>query len=221
MVRSLARVTLALLGVGLVLLALAGVTVASQNPATLGVMAAFGAGAGLFVGASASWSRERDVGAGDAARFAGVGLVTVFGLTGAGVLEGVLSPLAVLAMLLGAWLLHGYLRDESGGYLRDEAGGVLGPNEPVGPSRRLPTVPRRCDSLPVSRLHELWEVLRSDDAPSRAPDPHLVELRSRVLDALARCDPEGYETWLRTDAPLNVAAHVGRHRPENGDTARR
>ena len=111
MVRTPARVVLALLGVGLLALSLIGVTVASENLATLAVMAAFGAGAGLFVGASASWSGDRDVRASDAVRFAGGGLAIVFGLTGAGAVDGVLPPLAVLAMLVGGWLLYEYLRD--------------------------------------------------------------------------------------------------------------
>ena len=220
MVRTPARVVLALLGVGLLALSLIGVTVASENLATLAVMAAFGAGAGLFVGASASWSGDRDVRASDAVRFAGGGLAIVFGLTGAGAVDGVLPPLAVLAMLVGGWLLYEYLRDGAATAARSSR---------VSPSTaraapRLPQVPERCDSLPVTRLHELWELLCPDDpggsveqAPSRPPDPRVVELRSRVLDALARCDPEGYATWLRTDAPRNVAAYVGNRRPGSAD----
>jgi hypothetical protein len=193
MLRSLARAARVVLDLGLVLLALVGVTVASMDMSRFGVMAAFGAGGGLFVGATVWWSRERDVRVGDGARFAGTGLVTVFGLAGAGVLGGALLPLVVPVMLVGAMLLHEHLREA--------ATDVLGPNEPTRPSHQWPAVPRHCDSLPASRLHELWEMLRSDESRTGTPDPHLVERRSRVLDALARCGPEGYETWLCTDAP--------------------
>ncbi|MGA7689741.1 MAG: hypothetical protein WCA29_11010 [Jiangellales bacterium] len=211
--------TLAMMGVGLLVLALIGVMVASDNLATLAAMAVFGAGAGLFLGTSASWSGDRDVRASDAARFAGGGLATVFALTGAGALDGILPPLALLAMLVGGWLLHEYVRD-SGAPVAPSSGSR------ARATRRLPQVPERCDSLPVTRLHELWELLCLDDSrsggeaeqePLGPADPRVVELRSRVLDALARCDPEGYATWLRTDAPRNVAAHVGNRRPGSGD----
>lgn len=220
----MARTILALIGLGLLALALIGLTVASENLATLATMVAFGAGAGLFLGASASWSGGRDVHASDAARFAGGGLATVFALTGAGALDGMLPPLAVLAMLVGGWLLHEYVRDSGATAAPSSASSASSAHE----TRHLPRVPERCDSLPVTRLHELWELLCPDETrpgggpdqhPSRPPDPRLVELRSRVLDALARCDPEGYASWMRTDAPRNVASHVGSRRPGPGDAS--
>jgi len=219
MVVGVARAAVPLLSLGLVVAALIGAAATAVTPSVVAVVAGFGAVAGVLVGTTWRWSHDRDVRPVEAARFAGAGMIATFALDGAATVA-VGASFAVLAMLV-AWLLaQGFLARR--GDLPSAAAGA------VGATRARPSVPETCDQLPVATLHELWEMLRTDDLPAgpgapvagapAPPDPELVDLRSRVLDALARHDPEGYADWLRTEAPDNVASHVGRHEASGDET---
>jgi hypothetical protein len=213
MTQTQARAVMAVLGVVLVLLAVIGVVLLAVTPPVLAVVAGFGAVAGVVVGLGWRWSREQDLPAADLARYAGAGMLAAFSLQGAAVMGAELSLVVVL--LLVAWALAAERAARHGS---SECGhpATPRPQRTQRTQRRVVQAVEHCDELPVERLHELWEQLWPSTAAG-LDDYRLVELRSRVLEALSRRDPEGYSTWLRTDAPDNVSHHVGRARAVDDD----
>lgn len=197
---------MAVLGAVIVLMAVIGVVLLAVTPAVLAVVTGFGVVAGVVVGVGWRWSGDRDVRTTDLTRYAGAGMLSALSLQGAASMGAELSLVVVL--LLVGW---GLAAERAARHGSSESGQPATPRA----QRWVVQAAQRCDELPVERLHELWEQLR----PSAAglDDHRLVELRSRVLDALSRRDPEGYSTWLRTDAPDNVSGHVGRARAVDDD----
>jgi hypothetical protein len=205
-----ARAVMAVLGVVIALMAAIGVVLLAVTPAVLAVVTGFGAVAGVVVGVGWRWSGDRDVRAADLPRYGGAGMLSAFSLQGAASVGAELSLVVVL--LLVGW---GLAAERAARHGSSESGHPV-TARPQRARRWVVEAAEHCDELPVERLHELWEQLRPS-AAAGLDDHRLVELRSRVLDALSRRDPEGYSTWLRTDAPDNVSHYVGRARAVDDD----